>query len=204
VRPIATLAFAAALASSSAAFGAGSFDGFYVGAGLGLRGTSSKLSEPSTGTQIDGIGTNDIFGSFLAGYSFSPDGGFNIAGNVWYELGDATTHVDSAAPGASVDYKLKNTFGLSIEPGWYLGTDTLSYLKASYARTEGEFSGSIPTESKSFNGFGYGVGLKHLMTPNLFVYVEAEQRVYNSETFSSSVDVKPKETHGIIGVGWKF
>lgn len=204
MRSIATLTFAAALASSSAAFAA-SFDGFYVGAGLGLRGTSSRLSDPSSGTEIDGIGKNDIFGSLLAGYSISPNGSFNIAADVWYDIGESTSQVDSTALGAGVDYKLKNTYGLSIEPGWYLGTDTLGYLKASYARTEGEFSGSMPTQSQHFDGFGYGVGLKHLMTPNLFLYVEAEQRVYNSETFSASgIDVKPKETHGIVGVGWKF
>jgi hypothetical protein len=205
VKPIAALTLASTLACSSAAFAAGSFDGFYVGAGLGLRGPSSKLTEPSTGTEIDGVGRNDIFGALLAGYSFSPNGTFNIAGNVWYDLGDATTHVDSTALGASVDYRLKNTFGLSVEPGWYLATNTLGYLKLSYARTEGEFSGSVLSESKHFDGFGYGVGLKHLLNANLFVYVEAQQRIYNSETFNiNGVDVKPKETQGIVGVGWKF
>ena len=42
------------------------------------------------------------------------------------------------------------------------------------------------------------------MTPNLFLYVEAEQRVYGSETYSNGLQVKPQETQGLVGVGWKF
>jgi hypothetical protein len=42
------------------------------------------------------------------------------------------------------------------------------------------------------------------MTSSLFLYVEAQQRVYDSQAYSTGLQVKPKETQGIIGIGWKF
>jgi opacity protein-like surface antigen len=201
MKPIAAMILAGTLGTSSAVFAA-SFDGFYVGAGLGLRGTSSKVTESSTATEIDGIGKNDVFGTVLAGYSWSPNGVFNIAANVWYDFGDNKTTVTTS--GLTGDFKLKDTYGLSIEPGWYMGTNTLGYLKLSYARTKLEVSVSgLGSASENFDGFGYGVGIKHLVTPNVYLFVEAEQRPYNSKTFNS-VDVKPTETLGTFGVGFKF
>jgi opacity protein-like surface antigen len=61
------------------------------------------------------------------------------------------------------------------------------------------------SDSQDFSGFGYGLGVKHLVTQHLYLYVEVEQRVYETRSFSAlQINVRPEETLGTFGVGWKF
>jgi opacity protein-like surface antigen len=62
--------------------------------------------------------------------------------------------------------------------------------------------------SKNFKGWGYGLGLKTLLTNNLFLQVEAEYIDYKSQSVTGTDDIvykfKPESLAGTISIGYKF
>jgi opacity protein-like surface antigen len=62
--------------------------------------------------------------------------------------------------------------------------------------------------SKNFKGWGYGLGLKTLLTNNLFLQVEAEYIDYKSQSVTGTDDIvykfKPESLAGTISIGFKF
>ncbi len=62
--------------------------------------------------------------------------------------------------------------------------------------------------SKKFKGWGYGLGLKTLLTNNLFLQVEAEYIDYKSQSVTGTDDIvykfKPESLAGTISIGYKF
>ena len=62
--------------------------------------------------------------------------------------------------------------------------------------------------SKNFEGWGYGLGLKTLLTDNLFLQVEAEFIDYKSKSVTGTDDIvykfKPESLSGTISIGYKF
>lgn len=62
--------------------------------------------------------------------------------------------------------------------------------------------------SKNFKGWGYGLGLKTLLTNNLFLQVEAEYIDYKSQSVTGTDDIvykfKPESLSGTISIGYKF
>ena len=59
-----------------------------------------------------------------------------------------------------------------------------------------------------FAGFGYGLGLKHMVNTSAFVYAEWRQVNYERKTYAyggcDSETIKPKTTLGLFGAGIKF
>ena len=62
--------------------------------------------------------------------------------------------------------------------------------------------------SRNFKGWGYGVGLKTLLTNNLFLQVEAEYIDYKSQSVTGTDDIvykfKPESLSGTISIGYRF
>lgn len=196
--------FAATIALSACFANAGSFDGPYVQ--LGIGGAHSSTKQNGTDHQLfDGTASQSSFnGQVAAGWSESVGpSGFNMAANMFYVIGNQNagkpnghTSEPWSLGALSGDYNysgnmsstLKNTFGISVEPGWYLEDRTLGYLKLAWLNTRVHQSGSYSTTctqnvgtctvvggdvsetgSKSTNGFGYGLGAKHLITANTYI-----------------------------------
>lgn len=211
---------------------AGAFDGPYVQLGIGGANTTTQSSYSQNNMRNLGYADfNTSGGSFLgqvqAGYSqvFS---GFNIAGNVFYNIGNQKSggysHTSIASStvteNISQNFKLKNTWGVSIEPGYYLGRESLGYLKVSYlnstlnygATYQMNINGTPDTTStqsgqKSMNGIGFGLGLKQGLTENLFAFAEYQYVQYGKSSdvlFSSDISYKPNQNYGWFGVGYRF
>lgn len=215
---------------------AGAFDGPYVQLGLGGASTEVKTNYPSVLSNLPGFntGANSTGGSFLgqvlAGYSKSFDA-FNIAANVFYNIGNqdaGSNNYNLSGPNgyltANQSFKMKNSWGVSLEPGVYLAEKTLGYLKLSYYNASLDYnsgaSASITSpaysastsysSSSSMNGIGYGIGAKQMFTDNIFGFVEYQYVQYDtwsdSGLFGSgySTSYKPNQNYGWIGVGYKF
>jgi opacity protein-like surface antigen len=62
--------------------------------------------------------------------------------------------------------------------------------------------------SRNFKGWGYGLGLKTLLTNNLFLQVEAEYIDYKSQSVTGTDEIvykfKPESLSGTISIGYKF
>lgn len=239
---------------SSLAAAQQAFDGFNFQ--LGIGGIQSQVNASNTqdtslipNPNINNTTTGTSFNGIASiGYSQSFDGlfkGFNLASNVFYVIGNQsagnvsnTTNgvvtVDpslSATQNLSGSYKLKNTWGISVEPGYYVSKNLLGYLKFAYVSStaNGSFSCSTSdsaclsgpytyttnssfSSNKTINGVGYGFGGKYQITQNVygaldFLYVDYSKI---SQDFSwtginvSSASFKPQQYMGFLSIGYKF
>lgn len=197
-----TVLAVAVSAIASSAF-AGGFDGPFVQASLGWAKSETKVED---------LKWNDstLVGKLAAGYGHS-FGAFNLSANVFYIIGDLKsgdkTFVANNGGAGKITAKGTNTYGVSVEPGWNVSDSTLAYAKFSYVHTKGKISevntsGGITTSdsmSQDFNGFGYGIGVKHKFSQNLYGLAEIEQI-----DFESKNDFKPNTLGAYIGIGYKF
>lgn len=217
ILPAAVMAFAAATAS------AGGFDGPFVQ--LGIGGSSTK-------TTLNGGGGNasSTQGSFnglaAAGWSQSiGPSGFNLAANLFYVIGnqkagnwngtDSGTNYNIVG---NYNNKLQNTFGISVEPGWNFTDTTLGYVKLAWVNSKSKFSGTESctgsgcvnvdygsgSTSKNINGFGYGLGIKQLITKNVFVGADLMGVTYGSASLGDGDSLKASQFMGFASVGYKF
>lgn len=226
-----------ALAASTASAMAGGFDGPFVQLGMGGSATSTKVSGLEfTNSNISGDGTTsqgNANGLFAAGYSQDLGAfneslkGFNLAANLYYVIGNQNAGqtnmggVDGWGDtrGLNANYKLKNTWGISVEPGYNFTDSTLGFVKLAWVNSQGNVNGSYSnsdpssggngtiSESKNINGFGYGLGVKQLLTKNIYAGIDLMGVTYGSYKPSDSdgtTSFKPTQFMGFASIGYKF
>ena len=133
---------------------------------------------------------------------------------------------DGEAYSNTTSIKVKDTFGVSIEPGYYFANQTLGYLKLGWAQTKvsvsaNDYDSTSSPPASSFNGSAntqgalYGLGFKQMITKNVYLGVEAYQIQYANKSFSgqatngsvisnTTVTVKPTQSFGGVVLGYKF
>jgi Outer membrane protein beta-barrel domain len=237
--------------ASLSAFAQQAFDGFNVQLGIGAAQSQVKATntedlslEPSPNLNKTTSATS-FNGIVSAGYSQSFDNlfkGFNLAGNIFYVIGNqsggnsSNTATDTFGTPITETltgkYKLQNTWGISIEPGYYFSKDILGYLKFAYVSSTLNSSftcsaddnqclspGGSRGENAAFstnqtiNGIGYGIGGKYQITKNIygaldFMYVDYSKvnqtLTWYSSAFSTNAGFKPQQYMGFLSVGYKF
>lgn len=231
-------------------FAQSAFDGFYGQIGIGgaqsqinanstddtSLSTNPNINNKSTGTSLNGIAS--------VGYSQSFDNylqGFNLAGNIFYLIGNQSAgSVNNSFPPSNTGvteslsgkYKLQNTWGISLEPGYYFTKDILGYLKFAYVSSTLNSSFSCTTSdnacltpggskegtssfttNKTINGIGYGIGGKYEITKEIygaldFLYVDYTKSNQNINWIfydrTPNAGFKPQQYMGFISVGYKF
>lgn len=212
---IAALTFIAGAASRA---DAGSFDGPFVqvGAGFSSLGTKNTFSD-STGSFGQATSQLNMMGTIAAGYSYELPHSFNLAADVFYNFGshNAGYAFDS---GDTFQNKLKNIWGITLEPGYKFSDKALGFVKLGWAMasTSLTLSDGTKVNAGNANGFLYGLGFKHLVTDHISVGMEAYQIAFSSKgtaidpTLIGSNDPtanlsnKPNLTYGGITVGYQF
>jgi opacity protein-like surface antigen len=217
------------LAGGACGATAGEFDGSYVQAGAGVA--SSKTDIGFTGWFRAKPGDESFAGQLAVGHSLSL-GQFNLAGNIHYTVGGLkagkTVQASPFVVGESDDWvrmRLKNSWDISMEPGFEITGSTLVYAKLGYVRTQGKWTFARPfypdiySGTANFKGFGFGAGIKHNFSPKLFSFVEIQQNSYSrkdvvvtvtnrnlTESWQSSYtnNFKPESLTGFVGVGYRF
>ena len=197
---------------------AGSFDGPFMQVGIGFANAQTKITTNWPDANIDSTATESgIIGQIAGGYSLSWSRYF-LAASAYYVIGDqkaGSIHMSTPTYGANTyDFKNTNTWGITIDPGINLNDSTTAYLKLGYGQTAAKGSEIFQNEAyvydKTYGGFSYGAGIKHLLTPNLYCMAEILQTDYSSETFNfpppggGSISFKPSSLIGTVGVGYKF
>ena len=224
----------------------GAFDGPYVQLGVGMVNNAAKADLGLAANSIGGLPLNDVslissdlsndgaMGQILVGYSRNVSGKFNLAANAFYNFGNNKSGTLSVVEGiARLDAKLKNVWGISIEPGFYFSDNTLGYVKLGYQEGDIKLSGNLDTSNidllPDFNGYAntkskggaflYGFGIKHLLTPNIYIGADVTRADYSNErlsgTFGSGdfdapipsellINSKATQTSGLVTLGFKF
>lgn len=222
---------------------AGIFDGPYLQGGIGGVSSEVDTSYPSELGYLPSFDTkpsktnSSLVGQILAGYSFSMDR-FNFAGSAFYNIGNQVTGVNtysasgsygsvSGSISGSQSFKLENTWGLNLEPGFYVSDTTLAFLKLSYINTTAQYNGNANAtihwdaytlgtytgstkNSHSLDGIGFGIGIKQKISENLYGYAEYQRVNYSTWTdnylFTSSYpsNYSFSQNYGWVGVGYNF
>lgn len=218
-------------AASSSTVLAGGFDGPFVQLGIGGSSTKTNLNNfqsTTTGAGVSSVSSGSFNGLVAAGYSQdmgvldSSIKGLNLAANMFYVIGNqnsgsgsgtATRASDGFTQTLGGNAKLKNTFGISVEPGWNFTEQTLGYVKlawlntrlnAGYNYSDNEPSANSGSLNKVVNGFGYGLGVKQLITKEIFLGVDLMGVTYGSADLGDGVSGKPSQFMGFASIGYKF
>lgn len=204
---------ASALAAFSTMAVAGNFDGPSVQAGLSINAAQTTLADYSPDGTVSDTKT---LANLSLNYSKSY-GSFNLAGGIFTMLGSQKSgslrsFADDTGGIWSDSFKLKNVWGISIEPGYKVNESVLAYTKISIARATGhnDYNYVVDSESGSasvkHNGTGFGAGVKFILSKNLYGVVEAEQIKFNSKSYYSDVNetYKPSLVKATFSIGYKF
>lgn len=214
----------ASLAGISSVSMAGGFDGPFVQLGIGGSATSSKTSGDETLANINGTTNSGSFNGLVsAGWSQEiANSGFNLAADLFYVIGNQDAGQNNASYTGSAGFwerqslnsKLKNTFGIAVEPGWNFTNDTLGYVKLAWVNSRinlsDSYSESNPSNNNSgswqgtTNGFGYGLGAKHLFTQNIYGAIDLMGVSYSSCSVGQTGSVQPTQFIGFASIGYKF
>lgn len=154
-------------------------------------GTSAKLSDRAQNVSLQAaygltLGPRSVLGLGLS-----------------YGLGDlqaGSIDVD----GHHVTFRLKEMYALYVEPGYALTHDWLVYAKLGhFGVRRGEESVDGVTASKTFGGWGYGLGLRTLLDRNLYLQLEFIQADYNRKTADFG-SYRAMTTTTSLGLGFTF
>ena len=199
---------------------AGSFDGSYIGLGLGAQ-YNNVYNHTSAITNIQEPSLSDthITGQVFAGYGVDITPAFNFGANIFYNLSDESSGSAINTAGQLISGKFKNNWGISIEPGYNFSDNMLIHLKLGYARAEYNQTNSTGTNtsvnelSKSMDGFLYGIGVKYAVNRNVYIGADLTEYYYggNSSTGPSAnlthlvpINWKAQQSVGLVSVGYQF
>lgn len=207
------------VAAASGAMADGAFDGVNTQLGLGFASIGNESTMSWNGEQFINNKTSQpgMLGTIAAGYSYGFNKQFNLGANIFYNFGSDNAGSSSIGNGfLTQQSKVKNLWGISVEPGYYFGDKSLGFVKlgwamASTTQTFSEGGASENVNTGTANGFLYGLGFKQLVTDNIYVGIDAYQVTFSSVSSNqdwggSSVNIqsKPNYTFGGINVGYKF
>ena len=229
------------------------FDGFNFQLGLGATQSQINGSNTNDRTILPNASINGsssatrLNGLASIGYSQSFDNlfkGFNLAANIFYVIGDQSAGNESNTTNGvfanngrtpitetlTASYKVKNTWGISLEPGYYINENFLGYLKFAYVsssasvsatcsssdggclRSDGSygFNSSLSID-KTIYGVGYGAGGKYHITKEIyaaldFLYVDYSKinQTINWAGSPTNASFKPQQFMGFVSIGYKF
>ena len=162
------------------------------------------------------IGNNGII---QVGASYTP--GKAKAGSGTYT--DGVTNAPDANNNAgtgNLSLEVKDPYTIYIAPTYVVSKDSAIYAKIGYAKAEINTSAtggaSLSKKPGDLEGISYGIGSKTMLTPNLYLGVEANITDYDSikattllnagdgGTSSKTITADVKTVQGMITLGYKF
>jgi opacity protein-like surface antigen len=217
---IALLASSTSLMAQSKSF-EGTSIGIYAGTygaavnGSVVTGAGVSTSETNTGAigKVGMIAGADLSYTFATGSNgFIALGATYIPTEAKFGSGDTNAGTNNTA--ATVSGKIKDPYSIYIQPGYAVNKDSALYAKVSYleAKFDVTSSATITQQPGNLNGWGYGIGLKTMLTSNSFVQVEGNYSEYDTLTAkytatggqTNTVTAKPKVAQGLVTIGYKF
>jgi opacity protein-like surface antigen len=146
------------------------------------------------------------------------NGSFNLGGGVFTMIGSqksgSLNSFNDTSGGVWTDsFKLKNVWGVSVEPGYYVNNAVLTYAKLSFVQATGQNAydytaqdEGADTANKKHRCLGLGAGVKFMIAKDLYATVEIEKINFNSKSYYSDVTetYKPSLLKAGVSIGFKF
>ena len=150
------------------------------------------------------LGTNSLIS---LGVTYTP--GKAKAGSGTYTDGN----VDSAQNG-SLNIELKDPYTVYVAPTYVISKDAALYAKFGYSHVDlnvtATGAAALTKKPDDLEGWTYAIGSKTMLTPNLYLGVEASITDYDAVTATKSVDTASnitadvKVVQGVVTLGYKF
>lgn len=220
-----------ALGLTSAFADAGSLDGQFIQLGVGGSRNAVSLSgaqDPNSSASLNNNVSSSSFNGLVAighsqdlGAMDSKLKGINLGLSAFFMLGNQKGLANSSS-GSSNDgtytgivggnFAIKNTWGISLEPGYYLQDTTLAYLKMAYVGAQGDasiyYSGSTTGPSyvggnRAVSGYGLGFGVKQVLTEHVYLAVDALQTYYSNISIGQA-GAKFTQAMAFASFGYRF
>jgi hypothetical protein len=135
--------------------------------------------------------------------------------------GSANSRVTTNLPGIAVpnsitgSYQMKNPLNFSVLPGYELSNTQLIYGKIALSTAQLIYSDpATPATNVLVGGFTFGLGYKHALENQLYVFAEGLYTDFIDYTAKingpyvgiadTSINVKAKGYSALVGVGYRF
>ena len=162
------------------------------------------------------IGNNGII---QVGASYTP--GKAKAGSGTYTDGTTNAGANNLNAGTgNISLEVKDPYTIYIAPTYVVSKDSAIYAKIGYAKadinTAATGGATLSRKPGDLEGMSYGIGSKTMLTPNLYLGVEANITDYdsvkattlanagNGGTASKTITADVKTVQGTITLGYKF
>ena len=198
--------------------GSGKTSGGSTGASSTVNGSLGKVAEIAAVDLSYGyaVGPNGII---QVGASYTP--GKAKAGSGTYTDGVTNTVSGNVNAGSgNLSLEVKDPYTIYIAPTYVVSKDSAIYAKVGYAKAEinttATGGASLSKKPGDLEGISYGIGSKTMLTPNLYLGVEANITDYDSisattllnagtgGTSSKTITADVQTVQGMITLGYKF
>lgn len=203
-----------------------------------FEGASLGISVSAIGAEISGSGTtgngsattNSTSGSIgkvaeiaaidaSYGFAIGPNGLISVGAT--YTPGKAKAgsgrYTDGNSVGAqngSLNVELKDPYTVYIAPTYVISKDAAIYAKVGYSHVDLNVSATdaaaLSKKPSDLDGWTYAIGSKTMLTPNLYLGVEASITDYDTISATKTVDTTSninadvKVVQGVVTLGYKF
>ena len=191
-----------------------------IGAEISGSGTSGNGSA-STNSTSGSIGKIAEIAAIDASYGFAigPNGLISVGAT--YTPGKAKagsgTYTDGNSVGAQngkLSVELKDPYTIYIAPTYVISKDAALYAKVGYSHVDlnvtATDAAALSKKPSDLDGWTYAIGSKTMLTPNLYLGVEASITDYDTisatktvET-TSNINADVKVVQGVVTLGYKF
>jgi len=185
--------------------------------GRGTTGTGSATTNSTAGS----IGKIAEIAAIDASYGFAVGPNGLISVGATYTPGKAKAgsgrYTDGNSVGAqngAVNVQLKDPYTVYIAPTYVISKDAALYAKVGYSHVDVNVSATdaaaLSKKPDDLDGWTFAIGSKTMLTPNLYLGVEASITDYDSVTATKSVDAANtvtadvKVVQGVVTLGYKF
>ena len=185
--------------------------------GTGTTGTGSATTNSTSGS----IGKVAEIAAIDASYGIAVGPNGIISVGATYTPGKAKagsgTYTDGNSVGAQsgkLNVELENPYTIYIAPTYVISKDAALYAKVGYSHVDLNVSATdaaaLSKKPDDLDGWTYAIGSKTMLTPNLYLGVEASITDYDSVTATKSVDATNtitadvKVVQGVVTLGYKF
>jgi len=215
-----TLALLASVAATPAFSQAKNFAGPSIAiSGAFNSGDVKVTADNGTDNASNNFGKSNIIPSVDLSYAIPVDNNFFLSLGATYDLSKSTVgQANGLLSGETYTEKMtiKDHYSLYIQPSYAFNNSSSIFAKVAYNFAKGSltetgtnYTPESFTASKNIEGWGYGFGVRSLITNNIYVQAEAQIDEYDKETSTDSdngitYSFDPKVVSGKISVGYKF